>query len=206
VRLASVVVGIVASAQDASARPHNGKVVRVERASRVYSGIPRFCLVQSEPPGQVSGQCFGVAPLAGDVMTVLDDSQVVATVQIANVTAATDPSCSDSGIWVVTGSPISGQQKFQDSKAVIDIPLDPRVARIVHDDRSPTGHSTGVDSMTIAVDSNGDGATDYELVAFACDAAGVPVTTTVTGTCLEWYAVGRHGFERVRQDRMRICY
>jgi len=199
-----VLVGIAAVSASAAARPRTGKVVRIERASRALSGVPRMCQLQADPLNQVAGQCYGPAPSAGDTVTVLDAQHVIATVRLASVAPMPDVSCADSGFWMVTGSPISGQTTFSMSSAVIDVPLDPRSARVGREDRSPSGRQAGVDNVTLAVDSNGDGVPDYDLVTFTCDDSDTP-TTGGQSMCLEWYASSGHGFDRVRLDRVRIC-
>lgn len=205
-RLAVVLVGAFALVPGAGAAPRQGHVVRIERTSRAFAGVPRLCLIQADALNQASGPCYGTKPPApGEVITVFDATHVVAQVRVTNVTPGNDPSCADSGQWIVTGTPISGQLSFQAGMSVIDVPLDTRVAKLTKDWRTPHGRSSAGETVVVAVDGDGDGGVDLEFVAFPCDDTGAPATNGGM-QCLESWTVNGRGFELVHQDRYRNCF
>jgi hypothetical protein len=201
-----VLVASAALAAPAGAKPHVGKVVRVERQSRAIGGVPRYCLLQADALRHVSGNCMGQPPAVGDAVTVLDDQRVIGVVRLTTIVPSTDSTCVDPLSWVVTGVPIGGQPAFSTATGIIDVPLDFRTARLVQEDHPPIGRSGGVEAGVIAIDDNGDGAPDIELVSYFCDDGGAPIAGTGPNTCMDAWMLSGHGFERVRQDKFKTCW
>ena len=200
---AAILVGIFAAT--ASASPRAGKVVRVERASAAISGIPRVCQLQSDPMSGASGVCFGPAPQLGETITLLDKQRVIATVRVGGVSPLGDGSCNENGQWLVNGTTASGQLTWQSTMGVIDLPIDPHVARQVAADHVPGGLSASLEEA-VAIDANGDGTPDYVFIGYSCDDSGAQVVGNSLTKCLDVWATGGRRAERLRQDRWRNCY
>jgi hypothetical protein len=196
----------VALTAPAGAKPHAGKVVRVVRRPRGLGGVPRLCLLQADALRQVSGNCMGPAPAVGDLVNVFLDQRVVAVVRLTAVAPATDTACLVPLAWIVSGTPVSGQPSFASGTGLIDVPLDARVARIVNEDHPPVARVGGVDPTVTAVDGNGDGIPDFELISYFCDDNGTPVAGTGPNSCMDSWQVSGRGFERVRQDMIKTCW
>jgi hypothetical protein len=198
----ALVVGSLAIAMVADAAPRPGKVVRVERAAGRPMGTPRLCTVTG---GDSSAYCFGKRPEVGDMLPVVDMHHVVATLRIAAVESSGLCGKNDGPFWSVKTTFDHGDQALATSDAMmfglLDIPVDPRNAHIVKEDRPPVPADT-----VIAIDSTGDGEADFEFLQMKCDDSGSP-TTSGSSFCIDvWYASGRH-FERLRTDRFQpSCY
>jgi hypothetical protein len=186
----------------ASAGPHPGKVVRIERALGKPQGTPRFCAVS---PGDLTGYCEGKKPELGERLTVIDSRHVLAVLRIDSV--APLGSCQQGQQWMVQSKLESGALDVSDADpqiiGLIDVALDTHSAHVVKLDptaRPPGEHAVTPDNV-IAVDTNGDNTPDLEFVQIKCDDAGNP-TNLPTAECFEvWYPVGRR-FEWLRTDRL----
>ncbi len=200
-RYGLALVGVLIAAS-AAARP--GKVVRVERRARAPEGTPRMCTLSG---ADLSGYCIaGKAPEVGNRLQILDSTHALGVVRLTSVMAVPD-ACTQNVVWMIQGSLESGDLTKPDGGmiGVLDVAVDPRVAKLVQVDHAATGHAFGTDQVW-AVDGNGDGQVDTEFVQFACDDAGAP-GASATGTCVEvWQQnpVGR--LEKSRQDRFRNCF
>jgi hypothetical protein len=193
-----VLVGL-ALAVRAGAAPRAGKVVRVERGPRTPTGTPRLCKISSE----ARGICFGKKPEIGDRMFVVDAVHVAGQVRIATVEEYPALECATPEMWAVEGQVESGDlsRPSGDLIGVLDVPLDRRAARQLAVDHSPSA----VDQETvIALDTNGDGNADVEFTQYTCDDKGMQ-SGNATGVCFEVWVHTPHGFDRVRQDRIKNC-
>jgi hypothetical protein len=197
VRLALVAAAAAALTARAEARPHPGKVVRVARGLRAF-GTPRLCNLQADAVNQISGQCVGVAPAPGEIITVLDAQHVIARVRVSGVTAVGDGSCPDAGLWVITATALTGQLHFAEAVGVIDVPVDPRAGRLAKQLQTDTP------VREILIDGNGDGEPDFRFVLYSCDDAG-NATTRDALTCVDAAVANGRGYTPVRQDKIRQC-
>jgi hypothetical protein len=90
--------------------------------------------------------------------------------------------------------------------ALADVPVSAGTAKLVTVDKTPTGHAWGTDTI-FAVDNNGDGSVDIEFVQYPCDDAGNASLGATTSQCHEvWATQSGRGLERLRQDRLKVCY
>lgn len=187
------------------AAPQGGKVVRVERHPLHALGKPRYCVFT---PGLLTdGECFGAPVEPGETVTIVSVEAVVAQLHITHVTP--DQSCASAGgSWSVTGEllndplPLPGVATATNLGnalgGVVDGGLDPRHAKLVALDASPSGRQT--DSDFVGYDTDGDGRTDLMFDHFMCDAQGQP-SQGMTAQCYEVWSVQPHTHE---QRRLRI--
>ncbi|NVB83662.1 MAG: hypothetical protein HOV81_35135 [Kofleriaceae bacterium] len=206
-RVALILVGAVLSAS-AGASPRTGvragRVVRIERKPAGPTGTPRYCTVSINDN---VGYCITpTPPEIGSRMTVIDNARVLGTIRISSVQGIAD-GCNQNTSWMTQGTLESGDLSTPNGAiiGVIDVGLDPRNAKLVNVDKSPSGHPIGTDTI-YAIDNNNDGAADLEFVQFGCDDAG-NMSPMPTGLCNEvWSAKAPRGMERVRAERVRTCY
>lgn len=195
----------LACAATAGATPRAGKVVRVERRSHGITGNPRVCTVHA---GDMYGGCAGDrAPEVGERLTALDNNHVVGTLRITTVTPTND-GCAEATSWSITTVADGGDFTLARGSlvAVGDIPLDMRTARLINVDKTPSGQQWSGESY-YAIDDQGDGSVDVELIQFVCDDAGNMSLTAPTGTCYEvWAQQNGKSLERIRSSRVKSCY
>lgn len=196
--------GLALRERSAGASPRAGKVVRVPRAPAGFPGLPRYCAVH---PGDLFGHCIGTkAPEIGDRMTAIDHHRVLGVLRVTRVEPYAD-TCQRVNQWMIQTVVDSGDIRSSRGAvlALSDVPVDPRHARLIHVDHTPTGHPIGADTI-FAIDNNADGNADLEFVQYACDDFGNPSVTAATSHCHEvWAAQPGRGFTRLRHDRYRIC-
>src|ERR1700760_1093051 len=117
--LVAVVVGAVAPA---SAGPHPGRVVRVERAARQRSGVPRMCIMS----GTNAGVCLGPQPKLGDEIRLVGPTHLIGSTRITQLRSVgmcgEDPSLA----WQVTAEPdgtLDPDGPSGDSLGVLDVAI-----------------------------------------------------------------------------------
>ena len=193
---------LLAIAASATAEPRPGKVVRVERRLQ-KSGPIRLCEIKANG----GGQCFGDRPVEGDVIAVLDETQVFAEIRVAKVEGM-NAQCDS--MWTVTGEILRGDlagSQWGRSIGVIDTRLDRRNARKLPEDRLPTAPSGRPEEKVIgAIDRTGTGTPDIDLTAFQCDPSGLP-SSQGSEQCFEiWSHDQPGGWHRVRQMLLSPCF
>lgn len=204
IRLAVVALALPLVGDIAGATPRAGRIVRVESRPKRAHGNPRWCEMNTS---DLSGFCVGKQPGIGERVTIVGDHKVLG---IATVTAASPymSTCNESTLWQVQSRLESGDVGGQAGLevGVIDIDVDPRAGRLVTIDaaRTPLGSAATIDAVK-AIDADGDGAPDVELVVYYCDDAGNPAPGQDAKCVDVWVATRKHKFERVRQDRVRNC-
>ena len=178
-RFSSVLlVGALALSAEAAPRS-KGKVVRVERY-RGATAIPRLCVVLDDS----KALCFGPAPQANELITVLDQTGVIGEVRVGGATAFPGgivPTCKI--VWPIAVTIVRGDLTKAQGQAVgvIDGDLDPRRARLFAEDALPTSPMGTSERVALAIDGNADGTADLELTEYSCNGA------TGRGKCFaEW--------------------
>jgi hypothetical protein len=188
----------------AFAAPRAGKVVRVERKPQQIAGVPRYCTISSS---DYVGYCnTNTPPEVGDRITVVDNTRVLGTIRVSTVTPLAD-GCQQNSSWMTQGTLESGDLSTPQGAmiGVIDVGVDLRSGKLINVDKSPSGHQYGTDTI-YAIDNNNDGNPDLEFVQYGCDDAG-NYSLQSTSLCTEVYgARSNKGLERIRSERIRICY
>ncbi|MFT3700214.1 MAG: hypothetical protein QM831_44120 [Kofleriaceae bacterium] len=185
----------------AQAAPH-GKVVRIERHSRRFTGEPRWCGVSVE---NMQAFCYGKEPTVGAEIALLDNVHTIGTFQVDKV----EPlgACHNPGqvqLWQVHMKgdiPNPGTPADSGVSGLIDVKLDVRTAKMV---RVEETFPNRVPDSAFGFDLDGDNRADLATLSFTCDDNGEPVTalTASPNTCIEmWYSNG-HGFEKLRTDKL----
>jgi len=192
--VATALLGV--AAPEAAPRA-KGKVVRVERR-RSSSVTPRICDVQADR----TGNCFGVEPKLGDLITLLDDSGVIGEARITEVApfalAGRGKGCD--GLWTVKtemlrGSISSGVGR---TMGVVDPAMHPRLGKLVPKEQlqSPSGRQD--ETPQIGFDRDGDRTADIILSQSTCDGQG--------SMCIEeWVRGGDGRMVRVHQLNFQTC-
>ncbi len=202
----------IAAGPASDAAPPAGKVVRVERHSLRALGKPRYCVFAE---GDLTdGTCFGAPVEPGETVTIVSSESVVAQLRVTHVTP--EQSCSGGGgSWAVAGELLDDPLSLPAGVAVtnrlgnalggvVDGGLDPRHAKMVSIDASPSGRPT--DSDFIGYDTDGDGRTDLMFDHFMCDAQGQP-SQAMAAQCYEVWSVQprTHEQRRLRLDIVPQC-
>jgi hypothetical protein len=188
----------------AEAAPRPGKVVRIERKARRFWGEPRWCGVSLET---MQAFCYGKQPPVGANVAVMDMNHTIGVFQADKVDPLGACKGAQNTLWTVhlKGDPPT-QTVDTNIAGLIDVTIDPRVAKLVRVDEAPGSRPSSPEQMT-GFDLDGDDRADLAVASFTCDDNGDPVTalSVAGGTpdqCLEmWYANG-HGFEKLRTDRI----
>ncbi len=192
-----VLVGLVLCTT-AAAGPRPGKVVRIERAPRPVATAPRLCKVTSD----TMAMCIGKRPAVGERLTALDQSRVLGQLRVVRSEDSPYNGCLGSALWEVeVQAEGSLSLPAGEGNAVIDVSLDPRNARQVSVDHSPVASDA---ETVVAIDSNGDGTADVEFAQYPCDDQGAP-SGVPTGACFDVWVRSAHGYDRVRQDKVKNC-
>ena len=205
-RVALLVVAC-AFAPTANARP--GKVVRVERHARRWSGEPLLCSVV---PDQLVAYCYGKLPEPGTRLAVMDQTHTLGGLVVEKAEPLGACRGSQSSLWTARLRNESGGELGTADSGVaglLDVTVDARHAKLVKVDDVPGDRPVTPEQIS-AFDLDGDGKADLEFVAFTCDDTGSPVSGVTNGSpdqCVElWAATGRN-YERVRTDRIsHNCY
>jgi hypothetical protein len=199
---ALVLVGLLGAT--AFAAPRAGKVVRVERKPQQIVGVPRYCTISSS---DYVGYCnTNTPPEVGDRITVVDNARVLGTIRVSTVTPLSD-GCQQNSSWMTQGTLESGDLSTPQGAmiGVLDVGVDLRSGKLINVDKSPAGHQYGTDTI-YAIDNNNDGNPELEFVQYGCDDSG-NYSLQSTSLCTEVYGTrSNKGLERIRSERMRICY
>ena len=191
----------------AGAAPRAGKVIRVARKAAGYAGHPRFCSIH---PGDTAGFCIGSRqPEVGERLTAVDQNRVLGTLRVTLVQPYND-GCQTNQInqWMINTVVDTGDVSIARGTmlGVSDVPLDASRAHTVIVDKSPTGHTWGMDTI-YAIDNNNDGSVDVEFIQFPCDDSGNASMSGSTSHCHEvWANAAGKGLERLRHERFQVCY
>ncbi len=169
-----------------------GRVVRVER-TRAFPLITPILCFQVQTDG--TGLCIGPQPHTGDVIVLVDETQVIAEVRVDGITKAM-PSCDV--VWNIQGSVLRGDVtagKRSRTMGLIDGNIDRKEARRVPDDKivKPTPDT----KVELGIDRDGDGTADVVVAQSTCQGTG--------NDCIEFWTRRAHGLERVWSSNLRIC-
>jgi hypothetical protein len=189
----------------AGAAPRAGKVIRVERKATGYTGQPRYCTIH---PGDLNGYCIGSKePEVGERLTAVDQNRVLGVLRVTTIQPYND-GCQQANQWMITTVVDTGDVTIARGTmlGVADVPLDATRAHTMIVDKSPTGHTWGMDTI-YAIDNNNDGSVDVEFIQFPCDDSGNASMNSSTSHCHEvWANSAGKGLERLHQDRFQVCY
>ena len=175
-----------------------GKVVRVER-SRGTAAIPRVCDIR----GDRSGTCLGSEPMVGEIVSVLDETGVLAEVRITEATAFATGVGTCTSLWNIKTDVVRGDVSSIPLRTigVVDPQIHPRRGRnLTREQFPPSPSGRPDDQVVIAVDRDGDGAADILMTQTACDGAGAS-----SGSCLDEYANMNGRMVRVHQTNFATC-
>ena len=192
-----VVIASATLVAGADARP--GRVVRVVRG---HGGVrvPRICQVT---PSSASGTCFGRAPKVGEAIVVVAPAGN-GKVRITAVEALTD-SCRNVTRWQIT---IEGAERLTDPSMTfgyIDVAIDLARTTVVESGGLPSPGARPGEQVLAALDRGGHGRPDFEVVAYACNALGDPVSMQEEGYCVDYWSLERGSWARLRHDFVRSC-
>ena len=177
-----------------------GKVVRVER-QRGTAVTPRVCDVRADR----AGTCLGPEPTIGELITVLDETGVIAEVRISEATAfSTGGSIACQSLWNIKTEVVRGDLTSIPLRTigVVDPDLHPRKGRMLPKEQfppSPSGRSD--EQVVVAVDRDGDREADIVLTQNTCDGAG-PVPG---GSCIDEWARVNGRLVKVQQTNFASC-
>jgi hypothetical protein len=207
-RVAYLVVAC-AFAQGAAVDARPGKVIRIERRMRRFTGEPRLCSVM---PDQLVAYCYGKAPDRGTKLAVIDQSHMLGSLVVDKAEPLGQCRGAQGTLWTVSlknESTVAMTAGDSGIAGLLDVTVDPRNARLVKADQMP-GDRPGSPEQVTAFDLDGDGKADLEFVAFSCDDTGNPVSAVPNGApdqCVELWAASGRTYERLRTDRIgHNCY
>ncbi len=187
--LLAVVVG---AAAPANAGPHPGRVVRVERAARRPSGVPRMCIMS----GATGGVCLGPSPKLGDEIRLIGPTHLIGSARITQLHSVTACGEDPSLAWQVTtepDGPIDPDGPNTDGVGVLDVTSDPH-AHLVDASTPPGVGASGFPAR--AIDTDGDGTLDIEFTVEACEDGG-----NARAMCIDvWTSTDGHTLQRFRRD------
>jgi len=175
-----------------------GRVIRVER-SRGTAAVPRVCDIR----GDRSGTCIGTEPLVGEIVSVLDESGVLAEVKITEATPFATGAGSCTSLWNIKTDLVRGDVSSIPIRTIgiVDPQIHPRRGRnLAREQFPPPPSGRADDQVVVAVDRDGDRVADIVLTQSACEGSSAP-----TGTCLDEYANMNGRMVRVHQTNFASC-
>ncbi|MCE9575170.1 MAG: hypothetical protein K8W52_18605 [Deltaproteobacteria bacterium] len=194
---ALIAIASLGLAAAADARP--GRVVRVVRGHNA-GRVPRICQVT---PSTATGTCFGQPPGVGDAIAVIAPGGN-GRVRITSVQAVPD-SCQNITRWQIT---IAGAELLTDPSMTfgyIDVAIDlARTAVVDTGSLTSPGERAG-EQVLSALDRTGHGRPDFEVVAYACNALGDPVSMQEEGYCVDYWSMERGSWVKLRHDFVKSC-
>ncbi|MCX5746063.1 MAG: hypothetical protein NT062_26595 [Proteobacteria bacterium] len=180
----SLVVAMTATiATTAVAQPH-GKIVRIERPGH-HAGVLRFCDVRAD---KEASQCFGpIAPVKGDLVSVVDDTHKVIDLKVATVTPMQD-TCKVA--WLVTYDGITPDLAPRGGivSGVIGGAIGPRGHRVTTYDRKKIPDGFPEEQIIFAIDRDGNEQPEIAVSLFMCDKSGQP-SATGDDFCINLWAI-----------------
>jgi hypothetical protein len=182
----------IAPARQVDADAPRGRVVRIERTRVVPLVTPVLC-VQMLMDG--TGLCIGPQPKAGEVIVVVDETQVLAEIRVDTTTKAM-ANCD--AVWNIGGTVVRGdptQGRRSRSIGLIDGGVDRQNSRRVPD--SKVTRPAPDSRVEIGIDRDGDGHADVIAAEAACPNVG--------GECIEFWTRRAKGMERVWSTNLRAC-
>lgn len=204
-----VLLGCTLIATVASAEAPHGRVLKIERPRSSPVSAPLLCEIKSD----LRGTCIGRTPRIGEVVMVVDESTVVAEVEIRKF----DPySTSCDVLWNITTEIRRGNIGPGRSSRAIGV-ADPaiqseRVHKLADSDvqsSAPSGNTE--EKVMAAIDRDGDRQADIMLTTYKCDSNG---TASLSGgdDCIDIWGrdVPRDGsstgkMRRTSQSRLGVC-
>lgn len=192
-----VLVGAVALPAVAAPR---GRVVRVER-TRATSFAPRICEVRTDQ----TGMCLGARPEIGDLVSVIDESGVVAQVRVTETSEYPPGSqtATCEGLWGIKSELVRGDLSVIPIRGigVLHPEVHPRKARVIPREQFPPAPSGRSDEQTIAaVDRDGDRVADIVVTQSTCGGSAPG-----GGPCLDQYAQLGGRMVHVYQINLATC-
>ena len=177
-----------------------GKVVRVER-QRGTAMTPRVCDVRADR----AGTCLGPEPAIGELITVLDETGVIAEVRITEATAfSTGGASACQSLWNIKTEVVRGDLTSIPLRTigVVDSDVHPRKGRMLPKEQFPQPPSGRSDEqVVVAVDRDGDREADIVLTQNTCDGSG-PVPG---GSCIDEWARVNGRLVKVQQTNFASC-
>ncbi|MDX2087382.1 MAG: hypothetical protein SFX73_06015 [Kofleriaceae bacterium] len=197
-RLACAFVAVAIGTLATAAPRTRGKVVRVERA-RGGTGVPKICEIRTDR----GGTCFGSAPAIGDVVSVIDESGVIAEARISRVSAysaRTAMPCEV--IWEISTELLRGNLATMNTQSVglVDNAVHPTRARMLARENfppSPTGRAEDV--VARAIDRDGDRQPDLIITQSQCD------DLSAGAGCIDQWVRAGGKLTRVQQITFASC-
>jgi hypothetical protein len=204
----ALAAALVSVAVPAAAKPRPGRIVRVERPRTGTKGALRMCQYNNH---DTSAICFGLAPQAGEIGTVLRtrDSSGVAIlgrVRVKRVEATnpgqSGPSTCSTGMWRAELEVV--QDLTTDpygSWLVFDAGLGPGAQLVDAPPELPGKHDNEQAAMTI--DRDGDGTPEAMVTWYPED--GDNAASASPRYLADYWEGGPARWHRVRQDRIAWC-
>ena len=183
----------------ASANP-SGRIVRIERERAANDAGPLVCDIYES----LHGLCIGRAPKHGDVVTIVDDAQVLAEATIRKMDHD-GQSCDD--LWSVTVELVHGNiaQQNHDRIGVVDGAGDARGLRKLEASEIGGSPSGNPEEMPIlAIDRNNDRRADIVVTRYPCDGSGRPAANA-PDHCLDVWSRRAQGFVKTSQTNLTAC-
>ncbi len=176
-----------------------GKVVRIERPRANPKSAPLLCEVK----GDLRGTCIGRTPKIGEIVMIVDETSVVAEVEIRKFDAY---SSHCDVLWNITTDLRKGNVGTVSSHRVIGV-ADPTLSSSVR--RVPESDVHGVtnssdEKIITAIDRDGDSQPDIVLTAYRCDASG-NASSTPTDDCIDIWSREQGKMKRTSQTRVAAC-
>jgi len=197
--LCLVLVGAFALPATAAPRP-KGKVVRIER-QRGTAVTPRVCDVRADK----AGTCLGPEPTIGELITVLDETGVIAEVRISEATAfSTGGNNACQSLWNIKTEVVRGDLTSIPMRTigVVDPEVHPRKGRMMPKEQFPPPPSGRNDEqVVVAVDRDGDRTADIVLTQNACEGTG----SVPGGSCIDEWARVNGRLVKVQQTNFATC-
>lgn len=194
-----LVVGALAVPATGAPRAR-GKVVRVERP-RGTAVMPRVCDVRADR----AGTCLGPEPALGELITVLDETGVIAEVRITEATAfSTSGASACQSLWNIKTEVVRGDLTSIPLRTigVVDPDVHPRKGRMLPKEQFPQPPSGRSDEqVVVAVDRDGDGEADIVLTQTTCDGSGL----VPGGSCIDEWARVNGRLVNVQQTNFASC-
>lgn len=202
-----VLLGCTLIATVASAEGPAGRVLKIERPRSSPVTAPLLCEIKAD----LRGTCIGRAPRLGETVVVVDDSTVVAEVEIKKL----EPySTSCDVLWNITTEVRRGNVGGRSSRSigVADPTLQgDRVHKMAETELQGAPSGNPDEKVMAAIDRDGDRQADIVLTAYKCDTNGA-ASSMGGDDCIDVWGrdIPRDGsstgkMKRTSQSRLGIC-